>query len=85
MMLVPLLNINQTVIRLLLNHLQPINSGYNGIQHPAVGKNVIVWSHKNPWWGDVGAVKNHNFIFNTFQVALPMAIATFYTQELWLE
>ena len=83
--MVPLLSINQTVVRLPLNHLQPINSGYSGIQHPAVGKDVIVWAHKNPWQGCVGTVKNHNIIFNTFQVVLPMGTVTFYAQELWLE
>lgn len=63
-MMVPLLSVNQIVVRLPCNHLQTINSGYSGIQYPTVSKDVIVYAHNNPWWGHVGIVKNHNFIFN---------------------
>ena len=84
-MMVLLLTINQTTARLPLNHLQPINPGYVGMQHHAVGKEVIVWAKKNPWRGRVGTAKNHNFILNTFEVAFPTAIVTFYAQELWHE
>ena len=83
--MLPFLTINQTTVRLTLDCLQPINPGYGEIQHPAVGKEVTVWAKKNPWRGHVGTAKSHNFIFNTFQVAFPTAIVTFYAQELWLK
>ena len=68
-----------------LNHLQRINSGYCESQHPAVGKEVIIWAGKSPWWGHVGTAKNHNPILNTFQVVFSTMIVTLYAQELWLE
>ena len=48
-MMVPLLSVNQIVVRLPRNHLQTINSGYSGIQYPTVSKDVIVYAHNNPW------------------------------------
>ena len=68
-----------------LNCLQPINPGYSGNQHPTVGKEVTVLAKNNPWQGHVGTAKSHNIVLNTFQVVFPMAIISFYAQELWLE
>ena len=68
-----------------LNHLQCIDAGYCESQHPAVGKEVIIWARKSPWRGHVGTAKNHNPILNTFQVVFSMTIMTLYAQELWLK
>ena len=79
-----LLSINQTVTRLPLNHLQPINPGFSGFQHPDVGKELTVWAKKSYWRGRVGTALNNNLILNTFQVAFPATTVTFHAQELWL-